>query len=418
MGDAPDLAITPARDRYSLFQSLVLRQLFRMKRGALTIVLPNRERVRVGEGVSIRAEIRIHDPSFFKKCVLYGDIGFGESYVDGDWTTDSITDVISWFIHNVDEGAVLSGSRRKWSVANLLETANRWYHRTRENTMAMARRNISAHYDLSNDLFACFLDPSMTYSSAYFREDRMTLEQAQHEKYDRLCRLLHLQRSHHVLEIGSGWGGFAIHAAQRYGCRVTTITLSAEQQALAVRRIGEAGLSDRIAVQLRDYRSMQGTFDRIVSIEMLEAVGHEYLPVFFRTCQSLLASNGLMGLQVIVSPDSRYREFRRGVDWIQKHIFPGSLLPSIAAINNAINRTGTMHLHDLKSFGAHYARTLAVWRDRFNENLGQVRRLGFDDRFIRKWNYYLSYCEAAFRMRNIDVVQMVYTRPNNTAWSS
>jgi cyclopropane-fatty-acyl-phospholipid synthase len=242
----------------------------------------------------------------------------------------------------------------------------------------------------------------------------MTLEQAQMAKYDRLCQQMNLKKEDHVLEIGSGWGGNAIHMAKNYGCYVTSVTISEEQCKLAKERVEQEGLSDKINIVLRDYRYLSGQFDKIVSIEMLEAVGAQFYDLYFKKCHELLKKDGILAIQVITCPDSRFESLRSGVDWIQKHIFPGSLLPSVAAINRAVNNTGDMTLVDLKDMGLDYARTLEMWRIEFNKKINEVKQLGFDDRFIRKWNYYLSYCEGAFAMRNINVMQMVYSRPNNT----
>jgi cyclopropane-fatty-acyl-phospholipid synthase len=360
--------------------------------------------------------MRIHNAGFFRKCFLYGDIGFGEAYVDGDWDTPDLTDVIRWMILNVENNAVMSGSRRSFTTVNLLKFVNRFFHLARRNSRTGSSRNIVAHYDLSNEFFGEFLDPSMVYSSAYFETENTELEAAQREKMDRLCRKLRLDSCHHVLEIGCGWGSFAIHAAQNYGCRVTGITISPQQYELARQRVAEAGVSDLVEIRLQDYRLVTGQYDRIVSIEMLEAVGDEFLPVFFAKCHEVLKKSGVLGLQVITSPDSRYETFKQNVDWIQKHIFPGSLLPSIGAVNHAIQKTGDLVLRNLEDFGTHYARTLALWRDQFEKRIDRIRTLGFDETFRRKWNYYLSYCEAAFRMRNISVVQIVYSRPNNTLY--
>jgi cyclopropane-fatty-acyl-phospholipid synthase len=280
-----------------------------------------------------------------------------------------------------------------------------------------SRRNISRHYDLNNEFFRLFLDPTLTYSSAYFCREGMNLEDAQIAKYERLCRLLRLKSSDHVLEIGSGWGANAIYMSRHYGCRVTSVTISEEQYRLASERVREAGLDNRVTIQLKDYRvieAIDARFDKIVSVEMLEAVGHSYMDEYFAKCHALLKKDGILALQVITCPDSRYESLRKGIDWIQKHIFPGSLLPSVGAINNAVNRTGDLTLVDLKDLGLHYAQTLRAWYDQFNSRLSEIRSLGFDEHFVRKWNYYLCYCEAAFAMRNIHVMQLVYTRPNNT----
>lgn len=401
--------------KFSLFEKVCLNILAEQKKGTLLLTLPDGETVRLGEADSpYRATLRIHNYAMFRKTVLYGDIGFGESYVDGDWDTDSVANFISWWIYNIDNSPALSGSKRKrFSPINFLKAVNRLSHRLRSNTLSGARKNISEHYDLSNKFYSLWLDPSMTYSSAHFRNGAATLEEGQREKYDRLCRKLNINQHDHVLEIGSGWGGFAVHAVKKYGCRITTVTISREQYEYARARFEREGIADRVNIRLMDYRDLSGQFDKIVSIEMLEAVGHEFLGTYFAKCQQLLKPDGLMGFQVITSPDSRYDEFRKGVDWIQTHIFPGTLLPSIGAMNRAVNATGDMHLLDIKDFGKDYARTLSLWRDAFNKKIDRIKELGFDENFIRKWNYYLSYCEAGFAMRNISVVQMVYTRPNN-----
>ncbi|MEW6467369.1 MAG: cyclopropane-fatty-acyl-phospholipid synthase family protein [Bacteroidota bacterium] len=397
----------------SFYEGIVLDLLSKMERGSLNLALPSGESFLLGDQQGLSASIAIKDPEFFKRCVLYGDIGFGEAYVDGLWDTDNITHVIKWFLLNVNNAPGISGSTVKSLALNLLKLFNKASHWKRANSLSGSRRNISEHYDLNNDFFSLFLDPTMTYSSAYFTKEGQSLQEAQLEKYKRLCDQLCLKPDDHVLEIGSGWGGNAIFIAKNYGCRVTSITISKEQKKLADERIAAAGLSERIRIELMDYRDLQGRFDKIVSVEMLEAVGDEYLDVYFRRCHELLKADGILALQVITCPDSRYESLKNGVDWIQKHIFPGSLLPSVGRINRAINATGDLSLVDLKDLGLHYAKTLAIWREQFNQRLEEVKKLGFDGRFIRKWNYYLSYCEAAFAMRNINVMQMVYSRPNN-----
>ena len=371
------------------------------------------EKVFGGLGEEPRAEIRVKDGAFFRACVLGGPVGFGEAYVDGLWETDDLVGVIAWFIRNADESTVLEGSGQTDRRIGLMNFAHRVAHRLRPNSLRTSRRNISEHYDLSNDFFALWLDPTMTYSSAYWDQPGADLEQAQIRKYDVLCRKLRLQPSDHVLEIGSGWGGFSMHAAKNFGCHVTTVTISQAQFDEAARRIGAAGLSDRIDLRLEDYRKLSGRFDKIASIEMLEAVGDKYLDGYFAQCHRLLARKGLLGLQYITCPDAQYRVLRRGTDFIQRHIFPGSLLNSIGRVNTALNRTGDLFLHDLDDMGPYYARTLHVWRENFRRVLDAVRAQGFDDAFIRKWDYYLAYCEAAFATRHISVVQAIYTRADN-----
>jgi cyclopropane-fatty-acyl-phospholipid synthase len=392
----------------------VLEIIGKLTRGHLQLTLPDGTDLTVGDPASpFRATMQIVRPEFFTKTMWYGDIGFAESYLDGDWETDNLTAVLQVMLLNLEDLAVMSGSRRRFLPVNLLRSVNRLVHRVRANSVSGSRKNISAHYDLSNEFFALFLDPTMTYSGAVFAKPGQSLEEAQTEKYDRLCRKLNLQPADHVLEIGSGWGGFAVHAARTYGCRVTTVTISQEQYAHARQRFEREGLSGQIEILLKDYRLLEGSYDKIVSIEMLEAVGHTFLPAYFSQIHRLLKKQGIAAFQVITSPDARYAQFRKGVDFIQKHIFPGSLLPSIGALNAAVNATGDLHLYHLEEFGLSYARTLAHWKKSFNERLDTVRALGFDGSFIRKWNYYLSYCEAGFAMRNINVVQMVYARPNN-----
>jgi cyclopropane-fatty-acyl-phospholipid synthase len=399
------------------YEKIVLDMLSRMSSGSLSLELPGGKMISIGNGHGgVSASVRINSNEFFKRCVLYGDIGFGEAYVDGLWDTNNVGNVIKWFLINIENSPGISGSKSKTFALNILKFFNKLSHFKRANTVDGSRKNISEHYDLNNDFFSLFLDPSMTYSSAYFKEEGMSLQAAQLAKYDRLCKLLRLKPTDHVLEIGSGWGGNAIHMARNYGCYVTTVTISEEQYKFAKQRVEEEGLGDKIIVALKDYRFIEGKFDKIVSIEMLEAVGADYYDAYFKKCDELLKKDGILAFQVITCPDSRFESLRTGVDWIQKHIFPGSLLPSVAALNRAVNNTTELTMVDLKDMGVDYGKTLAIWREKFNERLKEVKALGFDDRFIRKWNYYLEYCEAAFEMRNINVMQMVYTRPNNLNW--
>lgn len=385
-----------------------------LRLGQMTMELPSGEkRVYGNEPQGIRAHIRIKNKLFFRKCVLYGDVGFGESYVDGDWDTEDITAVIKWMIHNVEHHPTLMADNTKKTPVNWFRLFNTLAHQFRDNTVTGSRKNISAHYDLGNDFFKTFLDPTMAYSSAYFNGPAQTLEQGQIAKFDLWCRKLRLKATDHVLEIGGGWGGFALYAAKNYGCRVTLITISKEQFDYSTELFRKNGVSDRVDVQFADYRNIEGQYDKIISIEMIEAVGHKFLPVYFGQIHRLLKPDGLAGLQMILSPDHRYESFRSNVDWIQKHIFPGSLLPSMKAIHDALFVTGNLNIFDYEDISPSYARTLALWRDAMNASGGKVEALGFDKDFLRKWNYYFSYCEAAFAMRNIAVVQAVFSRPNN-----
>lgn len=426
-----DVALAPSA-RPTFFRRAVLTAFADMTRGHLRMELPDGTVHEIGdhaEALTLRlplalpatAHIRVKREAFFKKCVLAGDIGFAESYIDGDWETPHLAAVIAWFLLNVDTAPTLSGSAKKraqsWAL-NLLRYTNRLGHLLRPNTRATARRNISEHYDLSNDFFALFLDPSMMYSAAKWpaHAPHLTLEEAQREKNDALCRSLRLASTDHVLEIGTGWGGWSLHAAQTYGCKVTTVTISQEQYDLARRRIADADLAERVEVRLCDYRDLTGQFDKIVSIEMMEAIGHRYLPEFTAVLDRVLKRDGLLALQFITCPDARYDEFRTGVDFIQKHIFPGSLLLSLNRVNDLLARSGDFVLHRVDDFGPDYARTLRLWHENFRHRTEQVLALGFDDRFIRKWSYYLAYCESAFAMRNISVVHTLHTRANNLSF--
>jgi cyclopropane-fatty-acyl-phospholipid synthase len=405
----------------SVFRAAVLGSLAGMARGRLHVDLPDGTAAEFGAGaqelplgVVGSARIQIRSESFFRKCVLTGDIGFAESYMDGDWTSPDLVALISWFILNIEDAPTMSGSgRARDIVLNLLRFTNRLGHALRPSTRAIAHRNISEHYDLSNDFFSLFLDPTMMYSSARWTRPEMTLEEAQNEKNERLCQLLRLSPADHVLEIGTGWGGWAVHASKNHGCRVTTVTLSRQQFEYATKRVELAGLAGRVSVRLHDFRDIKGTYDKIVSIEMLEAIGHRYLPDFCRVVDRSLKPDGLLAMQFITCPDSRYDQFRRGVDFIQKHIFPGSLLLSLNRVNEHLSDEAGMVLHGVDDMGPDYALTLRQWGKSFRERTGDVRALGFDERFVRKWSYYLAYCEAAFALRNISVVQTVHTRPNN-----
>ena len=398
-----------------LAERMVIRLLERMPVGGLRLEHADgrvRHFGRPGSPVSARVMLR-DDEQFFRRCAFYGDIGMGEAYTDGLWDTDDIAAVISWFIENMNALNGASRSSGELRGVNLLKIVNWFRHLRRENTVTTSRRNIAEHYDLGNDFYKLWLDPSMTYSSARFESAGQGLEDAQLGKYDALCRKLMLKPGDHVLDIGCGWGGFAVHAASRFGCRVTGVTISEAQAAYARRRISDAGLEDRIEVRLQDYRHITGSFDKIASIEMLEAVGDKYHHSFFSKCAEVLRPDGLLGVQMITVPDCRYSGLAKGVDWIQKHIFPGSLLLSVGRINDVLLKTGDLFMHDLEDLGADYARTLSAWHVGFNNARERVLALGFDEPFIRSWNYYLKYCEAAFATRNISVVQAVYTRPNN-----
>jgi cyclopropane-fatty-acyl-phospholipid synthase len=418
-GQAPGLFSEPVEfvteAPKAFFERMLHLALKNLHNGRLLMQLPDGKWRVYGTGLNGHdAIMHVHNPAFFQKCTFSGDIGFGESYTDGDWSTPNLTAVISWFIINADKAPHMSGSKGSKSLfVNWLKWSNWFQHLSRNNSLTNSRKNISDHYDLSNEFFSLWLDPTMTYSSAYFQSPELTLEQAQRAKYDALCRKLRLKPTDHVLEIGSGWGGFSLHAVKNYGCRVTTLTLSERQKEFAERRFQEEGVADRIDIRLQDYRLVTGEFDKVASIEMIEAVGDQYVDGYFKKIHEVLKPRGLVGIQMITVPDSRYTELRDGVDWIQKHVFPGSLLMSVGRVQKALERGTDLFLHHYEDIGVHYARTLREWREQFNQSFDAARPLGFDDQFYRKWNYYLCYCEAAFGLRHISVVQAVYTRANN-----
>ncbi len=401
----------------SLFASLVDKHFSKMRKGLLVIEDQKSGRTyRFGRGHEVKAQILVKDPIFFRKLVLATDIGLGESYVDGDWETDDIGKVIRWFILNLQDMPSMSGGQSVRNLmVNAMATVNKLQHAFNNNSISGSKKNISNHYDLGNEFFASFLDSTMTYSSALFTsEDEESLELAQKRKLQNMAEFAGLKSHHRVLEIGTGWGEFSCYLAETYGCQITSLTISDQQFTYARNKVRKRNLEHLITVKNQDYRSFHGQYDRIFTVEMLEAVGHDFLPTFFEKCDGWLKPGGKMVHQVILSPDSRYEDFKSGVDWIQKHIFPGSLLPSLSAMLSAANHDGTEFiLTDYKDMGLDYARTLRMWQENFERNFSSIEKLGFDEAFRRKWNYYFAYCEAAFSMRNITVAQIGLTRPNN-----
>ncbi len=351
-------------------------------------------------------QLTIHDPRFYRRVALGGSLGAAESYLRGEWTASDLTSLLRLFVRNMP-----AADEMERGMARLTTPLARLWHRLRSNSRTGSRKNIHSHYDLGNEFFELFLDETMTYSCGIFERDDATMAEASRAKLDRICRKLDLTPGDHVLEIGTGWGSFAIHAAGQYGCRVTTTTISREQHDLAAQRIREAGLEDRIDLRLKDYRDLEGTYDKLVSIEMIEAVGHNYLGEFFRCCANLLRLDGRMVLQAITMPDQRYDQYRRSVDFIQRYVFPGSCVPSVAAMMNANAKSSDLKLAHFEEFGAHYARTLSRWRDAFFDRIDDVRTQGYPESFIRLWEYYLCYCEAGFAERYIGAVQMTLHKP-------
>jgi cyclopropane-fatty-acyl-phospholipid synthase len=380
----------------------------RTREGTLHLTLPDGKALVFGGSDSPQAALRINDHRFFSRVVIGGDIGFGEAFMEDEWDSDDVTAVVRFFIRNRD---VVQDGRFHTTVAS---RGIEWLrHLAQRNTLWGSRRNIRRHYDLSNDFFQTFLDPSMAYSCAVYPSAGTSLETAQQNKFTRLIRKARLSARDHVLEIGCGWGGFAIEAVRQTGCRITGITVSREQYTLARERVKAAGLEDRIRIEFKDYRHIEGQFDKIVSIEMLEAVGHAYYSIFFRSLERLLAPHGIVVLQTISIPDQRYDSYRKERDWIQKHIFPGGLLPSLTVLTQTMTRHSRLMVEHAENIGDHYALTLAEWRRRFLAAREEVVRLGFDRRFQRKWVYYLSSCEAGFRERVLGDLQLVLTREGN-----
>jgi cyclopropane-fatty-acyl-phospholipid synthase len=382
----------------------------RIQTGRVTVVLPDGTRRVFGDLASdVRGEMRIHDMEALVRMMVHGETGGGEAYVDGLWSSPDLAGLLRVAALNHESLALAAGW---WRVpAQLGRTIA---HRARRNTTRQSRRNIAAHYDLGNDFYRLFLDETMTYSSAVYASPEQSLADAQRNKYRVIAERAGLAAGQHVLEIGSGWGGFALYAAGEIGCRVTTITLSAEQHALARERVRAAGLGAMVDVQLRDYREITGTFDAIVSIEMLEAVGAEYYATFFETCDRALLPGGKMSVQVITFPDAAYEAQRRGANWIQTYIFPGGLCPSLAVIEQATHRTNLL-ITKVDDIAAHYVRTLRAWRTRFLEHVDAVRALGFDDRFVRMWEFYLALSEAGFAAGVSQDLQIVFEKRRQAA---
>lgn len=350
-------------------------------------------------------KLSVVDPRFYSCLALNGSLGAGDAYVRGYWRSDDLVGLLRLMSRNM---ATITGVERPWSRA--VQTISRWAADLTPNTRRASRRHIAAHYDLSNEFFALFLDPTMTYSAGVFESPHSTLEQASLAKYERIARKLRLTVSDRVVEIGCGWGGFAEFAAARFGCHVTGVTISPAQFDYAKRRIAAAGLEGRVDLRLCDYRDLTGRFDKLVSIEMVEAVGHAQLPTFFGKCSSLLTDEGLMALQAITIPDQRYARYRRGVDFIQKYIFPGGRLPSLGALNSAISKASDFRVVHLEDFAEHYARTLLAWRQAFFAAEEQIADLGFSPEFRRTWDYYFSSCAAGFYERLIGVSQIVLAK--------
>lgn len=356
----------------------------------------------------INATIQVHDARFYGEIAFGGSIGAGEAYMLGYWSTDNLTDVIRLMCINQSVMDNLEGGYQ-WLTKPIM----RVLHWLNSNTTEGSRKNIAAHYDLGNNLFELFLDPTMMYSSAIFNASTPTLQSASELKLKTICDKLDLQPTDHVLEIGTGWGGFAIYAATHYGCKVTTTTISQQQYQLAKHRVEAAGLNDKITLLLDDYRHLQGQYDKLVSIEMIEAVGYQFYDTYFAKVSALLKPTGLALIQAITIADQRYESAKKSVDFIQRYIFPGSCIPSNTAMLNSVTNKTDLRLYDLEDIGPHYATTLRMWRENFFAKIDQVRKLGYSEEFIKMWEFYLCYCEGGFEERALGDVHLLLAKPDN-----
>ncbi len=393
---------------------IVLAGLEGLRGGAATLVLPDGTVRRFGDPAA-RLSVRIEAVRWraFRRLLTGGDLAAAESFMDGDWNTDDLVGVVRLFVANAGR------FDRDTPITHATNLLTRALHALRKNTITGSRRNIVAHYDLGNAFYRLFLDGTMTYSCALFESAHDSLEEAQERKWRRIADLARLEPGMEVLEIGCGWGGFAAFAAKQYGCRITGLTLSTEQESWSHAHAAKEGVSDGVTIRLEDWRRLPAEgkrYDRIVSVEMLEAVGHEYLGDFFEACDRLLAPEGIAAFQVITVPDHRHERLLGRPDFIKKHVFPGSHVPSVTAISSALATRTALFIDRLEEIGPHYAETLRRWRTRFLENRAEAARLGFDERFLRMWEYYLAYCEGGFLERYVNDVQFVLTRSGNRSF--
>jgi cyclopropane-fatty-acyl-phospholipid synthase len=404
----PGLAKMLSKSLSRFARETVFSLMKQIRRGKLTVI-DQGHAFEFGEpngADSMVAKIYVDDQRFYPQVLLGGSIGAGEAYMAGYWHSEDFTNVVRLIIINRD---LFLGLDKGW--ARVMMPFHNLLHFLRKNTEEGSRKNIAAHYDLGNDFYRLFLDETLTYSCGIFEHDQATLTDASIAKYDRICRKLDVSPKDHLLEIGTGWGGFAIHAAGRYGCRVTTTSISSSQYDLAQERIKAAELEDRVELLLEDYRALAGSYDKLVSIEMIEAVGHQYLGTFLQCCSNLLKPEGMMMLQAITIADYAYEEHKRSVDFIKRYIFPGGCIPSVTAICSSAADETDLRLFHLEDITPHYVTTLQAWRSRFLENVEQVRGLGYPESFIRMWEFYLCYCEAGFAERYLGNVHMLFTKP-------
>ena len=385
----------------------VLARLARLQIGQLTII-ENGQQTVFGGDKSLSATVTVHDAHFYGEMAFGGSIGAGEAYMLGYWSADNLTNVIRIMAANQGVMDALEGGYQ-WASKPFLKALH-WLNR---NTTDGSRKNIAAHYDLGNDFFKLWLDPTMMYSSAIFSPPDCSLQAASNKKLQVICDKLDLKPTDHVVEIGTGWGGFAIYAAKNYGCKVTTTTISQQQFDEAVLRVNAENLADKVTLLLNDYRDLKGQFDKLVSIEMIEAVGHQFYDIYFKKCASLLKPNGIALIQAITIADQRFESAKNSVDFIQRYIFPGSNIPSITAMLTSITKVSDLKIYDLEDIGLHYATTLRIWRENFFANIDAVRSLGYSEEFINMWEFYLCYCEGGFAERALGDVHLLLVKPEN-----
>jgi cyclopropane-fatty-acyl-phospholipid synthase len=389
------------------------KYLSKIEIGTLEVKYPNGLTRIYGNSKEPCVRVEIHHSSFFRRLAFYGDIGFAESYMDGDFDTDNLHDLIKLSLLNSKHLGTKSEDYKQNRFTNLMPNMNRVQHIMRKNSKTRSKKNISEHYDLSNEFFKLMLDDTMMYSSAIFESHEDDLHTAQKRKIAHLAKKLRIKKGAKVLEIGSGWGAMALYLAKEMDCEVTTVTLSNEQKALCHERFQLEDVEHKIDILLQDYRDLEGSFDAIISIEMFEAVGAEYFDVFFKKCESLLKPSGVLAMQVITIPDQRYKAYSKSTDFIQKYIFPGGHLPSVSKVLDVTTNHTRLNLVHMEEFAEDYAKTLRLWDKNFSERIDEVKALGFDEYFIRMWKMYLNYCEAAFITRNIGLVQLVFSRDQN-----
>jgi cyclopropane-fatty-acyl-phospholipid synthase len=404
--EAPALTEIKAAKIDHMARKTILAILNKLKYGRITLVEDIHQYDFGQSGAPLQAAIRIHHPRFYSRILFSGSIGAAEAYMDGLWSTEDLTTVMRIMALNQPVF-----SEMETGLARLTKPLYQFYHYARKNTKIGSRKNILAHYDLGNDFYKLFLDPTMTYSCGIFENEQSTMQEASIAKYDRICKKLQLKPGDQVIEIGTGWGGFTLHAVQNYEVCVTTTTISDEQYRYSAELFKKAGIDDRITLLKQDYRNLKGQFDKLVSIEMIEAVGHQFFDTFFSTCCRLLKENGMMALQAITIRDQEFQRYIHSVDFIKRYIFPGGCLTSVAAMLASIARVTDLRLYQLEDITPHYARTLKAWRKKFFENIDKVRALKFPETFIRMWEYYLCYCEGGFAERYIGDVQLLLTKP-------